>query len=214
MDVRQALLHRRARHRFDPDRPLDDGLLRRLVARARLAPTSFNMQNVHWVVVTDPEVRRALWEASWRQEQVGTAAAVVVLAGDLTAHRRTDRFLRHAPEAARAKLHDMIQGIYEGKDRLLRDEACRSVGLAGMSLMLAAEEEGLGSCPMIGFDPEAVSESLGLDEDHPPLLMVTLGHPSDAPRPRLGFLDWEECVSRDRFGVPAWTGPFVPEEEV
>lgn len=214
MDVRQALLQRRAHHRFHPDRPVDEALLRRLVARARLAPTSFNMQNVHWVLVTDPERRRALWEASWKQEQVGTAPVLVVLAGDLTAHRSTDRFLYRAPEEARARLHDMIQGIYEGNERLLRDEACRSVGLAGMALMLAAEEEGLGSCPMIGFDPDAVSGLLGLDEDHPPLLMVTLGYPSDEPRPRLGFRTWEESVSRETFGQPAWTGPFVPEEEV
>jgi hypothetical protein len=69
----------------------------------------------------------------------------------------------------------LILDLYEGKEQMLRDEGCRSAGLAGMALMLVAKDMGLDSCPMIGFDPAKVAGILNLDADHPPLLMVLVG---------------------------------------
>ncbi|AHY09918.1 nitroreductase family protein [Serratia plymuthica] len=37
---------------------------------------------------------------------------------------------------------------------LQRDEVVRSASLAAMTLMLAAQGMGLGSCPMVGFNPQ------------------------------------------------------------
>ena len=87
----------------------------------------------------------------------------------IIAHRNRDRYLRDAPPQVKGMLETMIPNVYGENERLRRDEDCRSVGLAAMNLMLAATELGYGSCPMIGFDPEKVSEVLGLPADHAPL---------------------------------------------
>jgi nitroreductase len=206
LDLLAALAARRSIRKFDPQHRLSEAELRRLIGHAQLAPTSFNMQNWHFVAVTDAAVKEQLWLASWKQAPVRDASAVVVIAGDYLGHRRTERYLRHAPPETGARMAALILGLYEGNDRLLRDEACRSAGFAGMALMLVAKEMGLDTCPMIGFDPAQVAAALALDADHPPLLMVPVGKALAPPFPRTGFLDFAETVSLDRFGRSPWRG--------
>lgn len=200
MDTFDSIVQRRAIKQFDPSHRLGEDELRQLLRAAALAPTSFNMQNRHFVVVTDPEVRERVKAAAWGQAHVADCSALFVLTGDFTTHTKSDRYLRNAPEEARATLSKMITDFYADNLAIHRDESCRSVGFAGMNLMLAAKAMGYDSCPMIGFDPAAVSEILGLDSDHPPLLLVPVGRALAPARQRLGLLDLEELVSIDRFG--------------
>ena len=65
---------------------------------------------------------------------------------------------------------------------------------------------GYESGPMIGFDPVQVSETVGLPEDHAPLLFIVVGRGTKPARERLGLLDFDELVSVDRFGQNAITG--------
>lgn len=200
MKVTEAILTRRSVKQYEAGHQLSEQELRTLVSAAALAPSSFNMQNRHVVAVVSQEVKTRLQAAAFGQAQVRDASVVLVLTGDLAAHRRTDRYLRKASADVRQQLEPMIAGMYEGKPALLRDEACRSVGLAAMNLMLTARELGYDSGPMIGFDAAAVSELLGLDEQHPPLMIVVVGKAARPAHPRLGLLDLEEQVSIDHFG--------------
>jgi nitroreductase len=200
LDLLDALRSRRSIRKFDPQHRLSEVELRHLIGHAQLAPTSFNMQNWHFVAVADPVVKERLWEAAWKQAPVRDASLVVVITGDYGALLRTGQTLRHAPPETRARMTQLTLDIYAGKQQLLRDEACRSAGLAGMALMLVAKDMGLDSCPMIGFDPAKVAGILGLDADHPPLLMVPVGKALAPPFARTGFRDFAETVSVDRFG--------------
>ena len=212
MDVFEAIETRRSVKHYDPEHRLTEDELRRLLSAAMLAPSSFNIQNWQFVVCTDREVQTALCDASWNQVQVRDCSATIVLAGDLEAHNRHDRYLRYAPEQVRTMFEGFVAGIYEGKATMLRDEACRSAGLAGMNLMLAARAMGYDSCPMIGYDPAKVTEILGLPPHCPPLLMVTVGKPLQPARPRLGVLHFEDCVSVDRYDQRPWSGAAAPDE--
>ena len=164
------------------------------------------MQNRHIVAVLDQGTKDKLQAAAWDQAHVGDASVVLVLAGDLAAYKSTARYLRNAPAEVREMFDGMIPGFYGGKDALLREESCRSIGLAASNVMLRARELGLDTCPMIGFDPAQVSEILGLDADHPPLMILVVGKRTADPRERLGLLNFEELVSVDRFGNHAITG--------
>lgn len=67
MELVEALTTTGATREFT-DEPVDDATLRRVLDRARFAPSGGNMQAWHVVVAKDPEVRRALRElylASW-----------------------------------------------------------------------------------------------------------------------------------------------------
>ena len=57
-----------------------------------------------------------------------------------------------------------------------------------MTLMLAAQDKGLASGPMIGFDPEGVRKAFGIAERYLPVLLLPVGRaaPGNWPRkPRL-----------------------------
>jgi nitroreductase len=72
---------RRATRHFRPN-SLPAGLLDRLVEIARWAPSGYNLQPTHFVIVTDPAVRARLCPACMGQQQVCEAPALVVFTGD------------------------------------------------------------------------------------------------------------------------------------
>jgi nitroreductase len=93
----------------------------------------------------------------------------------------------------------MIVQFYDGKEQLQRDEAMRSCGIAGQTLMLAAKAMGYDSCPMIGFDPEKVAEIIHLPEDHVLGFMITVGKALNPARPRGGQLPLTDVVIKNQF---------------
>jgi len=60
-----------------------------------------------------------------------------------------------------------------------RDEAFRSASLAAMTLMLAAEDMGLATGPMSGFDTEAVSKAFNLTDKDIPVMLITAGYAAE-----------------------------------
>ncbi|NET39787.1 MAG: nitroreductase family protein [Cyanothece sp. SIO1E1] len=206
MNVLNAIRKRRAVKHYDANHKISGEELQKLLSAAALAPTSFNTQNRQFVAVLDQETKNRLREAAWDQEQVRDASVAIIITGDLKAHERPERYLRDAPEAVREQLKPMIAGFYGGNEVLIKNEACRSVGLAAMNLMLAAKSIGYDSCPMIGFDPAGVSEAVGLDDDHPPLMLVVIGKAARPARPRLGLFNLDEVVSIDSFGKRSLSG--------
>lgn len=200
MDVFDAIAQRRAVKHYDPSHRMTEEEIQTLMEHVILAPTSFNIQNWRFVVVTDPEIRQELRTAAWDQAQVTDASIAIVLCGDLKSWQKdTARYWRNAPEEVQNQLVPMIGQFYEGKEGLQRDEAMRSCGIAGQTIMLAAKAMGYDSCPMIGFDQERFTEILRLPEDCVIGFMVVVGKALKPARPRGGQLDLSEVMVRDRF---------------
>ena len=91
--------------------------------------------------------------------------------------------------------------FYDGKPQLIRDEAIHSTGLAGMTLMLAAQGLGYDSCPMVGFDADAVPKLIRLPSDHVISFMIAIGKPTQPAWPRGERLPDSEVVIKDRFAA-------------
>ncbi len=86
LTVSQALARRRAARHFRPE-PVPHALLLEVLDQVRLTPSGWNLQPVHFVLVTDPQVKRRLRRACLGQAQVEEAAATVVFLSDLHPHR-------------------------------------------------------------------------------------------------------------------------------
>jgi nitroreductase len=56
--------------------------------------------------------------------------------------------------------------------------------IAMTHIVLAATEEGLGTCWIAAFDPAAAREVLGLPADVIPSAFTPLGYPADSPAPK------------------------------
>ena len=200
METQDAIVARRSVKHYDPDHEMSPEEIDRLFELAVLSPTSFNMQNWRFVLVKDPELRQKVRDASWNQAQVTEASLLVLLCADLHAHDRDpSRYWANAPENVQQMLVPMITKFYEGNEALQRDEAMRSAGIAGQTLMLAAKDMGYDSCPMIGFDPSAVGALIQLPEDHVIGMMLTIGKALKPAQERGGQLPVSEVLVEDHF---------------
>jgi nitroreductase len=199
METITAIKERRSVKHYDPNHEMSEAEINALLELALLSPTSFNMQNWRFVVVTDPEKRAAIQAAAWNQAQVTEASITILLCAKLNAYEEAGRYWVHAPQPVQDMLVPMIAPFYQNSTELQRDEAMRSIGIAAQTLMLTTKSMGYDSCPMIGFDPEKVAEIIDLPENHVIGMMLTVGKALREANARRGQLPYEEVVFRDGF---------------
>lgn len=201
MDVHGAIEARRAVKNFDPAYSMTDAEVSRLLALTRLAPTAFNIQNWRFLVVADPQLRRAIREAAWNQSQMTDASLLVAVCADLQAWDRSpERYWDHVPEKLQSAMVSTLRRVYGDDEVVRRDEAMRSGGMAAMTLMLAAKEMGYDSCPMTGFDFDAVARIINLPESYVICMIVAVGKAVGETGKRGGRIPDGEVFYRDRFG--------------
>lgn len=200
MDLFEAVRQRRAVKQFDPAHRLTPAEIERLISTAMLSPTSFNIQHWRFVVVQDPELRKAIRAVGNDQAQMTDASVLVVMTADLKAwQKQPERYWRNAPKPVADLLVGWMGPFHQGREQLQRDEAMRSIGMAMMTLMLAAKAMGYDSCPMIGFDHEQVAKLIRLPADHVIGPMVAIGRGTKEPWPKPGQLPLSEVLIRERF---------------
>ncbi|MGJ8749439.1 DUF1653 domain-containing protein [Burkholderia pseudomallei] len=200
MHVIEAIQTRRSVKHFDVNYQISDAEALKLVELAMLAPTAFNLQHWRFIIVRDPELRRAIRAQAWNQAQVTDASLLIILCADLNVWQdNTDQYWGHVPQAVREFIIPSIDSYYRDKPAVQRDEAMRSCGLAAQTLMLAATSMGYESCPMDGFDFRAVASLINLPPDHVITMFVAIGKAIQQPWPRGSLIPCERVVLIDRY---------------
>ena len=200
MNTIEAIQSRRAIKHYDATHQMPQEVERQLLELAMLSPTAFNIQNWRFVIVKDMDVRKQIRAVAWDQAQVTDSSLLIVLCANLSAWEQNPaQYWRNAPEPVQNFLVPAIAQYYSGKPQVQRDEAMRSCGMAGQTLMLAAKELGYDSCPMDGFDYEAVGKILNLPSDHVISFMIAIGKKTQDSWPRPGQLDYSEVVRENGF---------------
>lgn len=200
MNVKTAIQTRRSIKAYDPTHQMTQAEIDELMSLAMLSPTAFNIQHWRFVLVQDPALRKEIQAVSWNQAQVTEASLLIVLVADVQAWaKQPERYWKDAPKPVQDFLVPAIQQYYEGHPQAQRDETMRSCGMAAMTLMLAAKEMGYDTCPMDGFDFDAVAKLLNLPADHIPTMFVTVGKAAKEAWPRGGQLAMDEVVIQNKF---------------
>ncbi len=200
MDTFDAIYGRRAVKHFDPDHKISDAEAEKLFEAAIQSPTSFNIQHWRFVVVRDSELRKEIRAHGNDQAQMTDASLLIVMTADVLAWKKDPaRYWRNAPKEVADLLVNWIAPFHADRPQLQRDEAMRSIGMAMQTLMVAAKAMGYESCPMIGFDHEAVAKLINLPEDHCMGPMVAIGKGTKDTWPKPGQLSRDEVVFTDRF---------------
>lgn len=201
MDTLDAIYARRSVKAYDTTHRMTEAETRKLVEAAMQSPTSFNIQHWRFVVVKDPELRKQIRAAGNDQPQITDASLLIVMTADVLAWKKDPaRYWRNAPKEVADLLVGWMGPFHEGREQLQRDEAQRSIGMAMMTLMLAAKTMGYDSSPMIGFDHEAVAKLIHLPKDHVIGPMVAIGKGIKPAWAKPGQLSMDEVVVTDRFG--------------
>lgn len=169
MDVFKAISQRKSVRKYT-DRPVDEDVLRRVLEAGRIAPSAGNRQDWMFVVVRDHETRRKLAIAAKGQMFIEQAPLVIVGC---------------AIEPTYVMMCGQPAGILD-------------VSIAFSFMMLAATEQGLGTCWIGAFDEAAVKKILNVPDPVRVVAMTPLGYPGEEPagRPRKGF---EEVFCQDKF---------------
>lgn len=200
MNVTNAIETRRSIKSYDASHKMSEAEINQLISLTMLSPTAFNIQHWRFVLVEDAALRKQIQDVSWNQTQVTEASALIVLVADVQAWaKQPERYWKDAPQAVQDFLVPAITQYYTGNPQAQRDEAMRSCGMAAMTMMLAAKEMGYDTCPMDGFDFEAVAKLLNLPADHIPTMFVTVGKATKEAWPRGGQLSINDVLIKNKF---------------
>jgi nitroreductase len=154
MDFQELIRVRRSTRGYRPD-PVGEDVLARVLGAGRIAPSACNLQPFHLVVVTEPETRARMKEV-YARDWFHTAPVILVgCVEPARAWKRSDGW--NAAEVDLAIVMDHI--------------------------ILAATEEGLGTCWVCNFDEPKAKEILGIPRDVRVVAMTPLGYPNAEPRP-------------------------------
>jgi nitroreductase len=216
MEFDEVIRTRRSVHQYS-DADIGDETLYDIFEDVRHAPSSFNLQPWEFLVVRGDDLER-LQSVAYGQEHVTDAAAAVVILGTLDpsdhAERVTSDLLEKGylpdEEAAEARL-DTVDDLADADSETRRVWTTQSSTLAAMTLMHAAWGRGIASCPMGGFDADALREEFDVSDDYEAVMLVTLGYPEDeAPdieRPRKFRRPTDEFLHLDEFDPVARESP-------
>ena len=193
-DFTQLVKERRSATNFLSDQPITAQDLNEIFELVKLGPSAFNLQHAHYVTVFDPEVKAQLKEAANGQYKVSSASAVLVVVGDRQAFQQAPEIyegLYMLGMLNKQEYDAMVQdtmSFYEMRGpEFHKEEAIRNASLSAMLFMLAAKEKGWDTCPMIGFDAEAVKRILHVKDTHEVVMMITIGKEKEASRRPRGY---------------------------
>jgi nitroreductase len=196
--VIECILSRSSAKYYDTAAILTDEEIRELVRIGTCAPTSFHLQNWRFIAVRTPEAKARLKPIAWNQPAISDAAVTFIIIGQLADASTVPERLAAVVEAGIMPAHlvpeweNPARGLYDNQPQRQRDEAVRSATFGTAAIIYAARSMGLGSTPMIGFDPDGVHSQFGLTENEVPVMLLSVGpeRPGNWPqKPRLPVAD-------------------------
>jgi nitroreductase len=156
MSLYEKIVSRRTVRQFRPV-PVPRTLLERLVNTGRLAPSAANRQPLEFVVVDDREVNDLLFPClRW--------AAYIAPEGDPRPGQEPTAYIVVLVNTA------IRDTMYEWDS-----------GAAVENMMLAAWEEGIGSCWLVSVDKEKIREILAVPDTFRVDSVIALGYPAEEP---------------------------------
>jgi nitroreductase len=171
LDFYEAVQRRLSVRSYKPD-PVPEDVLARILEAGRLAPSAHNLQPWKFIVVRDPEARKALVPACRGQASIAQAPVVICACA--------------LPEQA-----------WKGMGGYWTAEAV-DVAIALEHIMLAATAEGLGTCWIGAYIEAEVRKALAIPENVKPIALTPLGYPAreSKPHPRKPL---SEIVCYDKY---------------
>lgn len=155
-----VIANRRTIKRFAPH-PVEMDKVLQIIQAGALAPSSGNMQNWNFVVITDIDKIRELYHHTLDQEPFLSAMAAVIVCGDVE--------YAHSMYGMRGK-------------RLYTIQNCAA---SIQNMLLAAHAIGVGSCWIGAFDEDKVATMFNIPSHrHRPQAIILLGYAAEEPEPK------------------------------
>lgn len=169
----QDLQWRYAVKKFDNTKKLTESQLDLLEKAFQLTPTSYGLQPIKMVVVTDEKLKHQLLPAAFDQPQITTCSHLLVLCSQTNfGDDDIDSFIRlninampekqdYFLEYGRILKSRFAQKSPEEIQKWAADQAFIALG----NLIDVCAVERIDACPMTGFDPEQFNRILELERE-------------------------------------------------
>jgi nitroreductase len=171
MEFYELIKKRKSVRKYKSD-PIPDDVLNRILEAGRIAPSAKNIQPWRFIVIKDPELKKKIGKAS--RDQTWIADADVILVGcilEKIAWGRLGGYMSSGPVDLAIALEHMI---------------------------LAAANEGLGTCWIGAFVEKDVKSILQVPDDVKIIALTPIGYPAEEPEDR-GRKELKEIISYDTF---------------
>ena len=200
MNTFDAIKTRRAIKKFDNTYKMTAEQVKSLMELTILSPTSYNQQNWRFVTVTDQSIKEQISKAARGQPQPSDGSLVIILCGNMNAWKEEPlRYWKNSTSEKQEHVKNALHAKYANNPQNQRDEAIRSCGFAAQTIMLAAKQMDLDSCPMVGFEYDELAKIINLPDSHMIVLMIVVGKAAEPANPRGGQLALDEVVFENKF---------------
>lgn len=176
LSVHEAISSRRATRKYTDEVPSNE-VIDRIAELSLEAPSAFNAQLRDLVIVRDPEVKQALFEASGQKQFLAAPVIFITVA-------RVEVLPEDAVEVMGERSSAYLKGLRENLDEAgLRESALKDAMLLAGFVLIAAQSEGLATSPTTGWDEEEVKAAIGLEgrADRAIGLVMAAGYPAEFP---------------------------------
>lgn len=161
----------------------------------KLAPSAYNLQMAHYLVITDPVKKERVYELSYQQYKIHTASAAIIVMGNKNSLEMDEvekiygplKMLKIMDEVDYDMTMDMIKNFADklkAVNKELSVELARNVGIHAMLFMLSAKHFGYDTCPMHVHNVDQLREEFNIPEHMEPIMLITIGKSVDKERPR------------------------------
>ncbi|NWK85341.1 NAD(P)H-dependent oxidoreductase [Staphylococcus sp. GSSP0090] len=200
--ILEAFHFRHATKRFDANKHISESDFNTILEAGRLSPSSLGLEPWKFVVIQNREIRDKLKAISWgAQGQLDTASHFVLILArknvtsqsDFVQHmiRNVKKYSEASIPATEKKFDDFQTNFHiNDNDQSLLEWARKQTYIALGNMMTSAALLNIDSCPIEGFDLDAVTQFLSeegiIDETHfAPSVMVAFGYRETDPKAKV-----------------------------
>lgn len=171
-DILDQLQWRYATKKFDSTKKLSKEKLHILKEAFNLTATSYGLQPLKMVVVSNPEIIQELMPISFNQAQIGTASNILVLCTEtLVDSEYIENYFdlvektRNTPREILSSFEQYLISSFSEKTREdIENWAAKQAYLVLGNLLTVCAMEAIDSCPIEGFEPDKYDTFLNLTE--------------------------------------------------
>jgi nitroreductase len=171
-EIISKLQWRYATKKFDADKTLSKEKLEILKEAFNLTATSYGLQPLRLLIISDPEVKEQLVDISMGQQQVRDASHVLIFCTEnmvtsqfIKQHFKRVEAIRNTPREILDPFEKYLVESFSGKTpEEISQWMTKQAYLAMGNLLTVCAMEDIDACPMEGFEPEKYDEVLQLKE--------------------------------------------------
>lgn len=205
MNFEQLVKKRRATHHFDPNFKLSDEVFKKLIEVVRFSPSGYNAQPWKFILIRESEALKKISKIAFNQTHLIEAGNVIVVIGHTKIVDDPDALLKDwvkygycTEHKVSTYKHTFTKHRTEGR---LKQMALRNASIGATTLLYAAEDMGLSTCPMMGFSQPQLVDFLEIPDDYIPILLVPIGKGiPEKERPQLPRKEVDDLIFFEKFG--------------